>query len=112
MSKFFICEHQTCTEDAYLILVYGCFNDHLEDSLLCNLHYLHWARQAPKAICGKCFYQIEEHQIQMTKKIMMQAATAILKRPIQQQKMKGRLRNLPSSWGALTAPPIKPPRQP
>jgi hypothetical protein len=111
MSKFFICEHQTCTEDAYLILVYGCLNYHLEDSLLCNLHYLNWSRQAPKAICGQCFLKIEEHEIRLTKRITMQRAAKVLNRPIQQQKMKGRLRSLPSAWG-VTSPPIKPPRKP
>jgi hypothetical protein len=111
MSKFFICEHQTCTEDAHLILVYGCLNDHLEDSLLCNLHYLSWSRQSPKAVCGKCFYKIEEHEIRLTQRITMQAATKVLNRPVQQQKTKNRLRSLPTAWG-VTTPPIKPPRNP
>lgn len=101
-SDYIICETDDCNKNAALVIVYGCLEGHLGDTILCATHYAYLVKQLPATVCGDG-HPIDEMTLKVasTSRITMSAARGVLLRPRQQAQMKRRIRGLSGAWNTI-----------
>lgn len=65
------CVSYGCVDDAYYLIVYGCFDAHIREMLLCFEHGEAWAiDQSHRDIaCAQCHQPVEEYEFQWMDKL-------------------------------------------
>lgn len=65
------CVQYTCEEKAYYLIVYGCYDFHIRELLLCWQHGEEWAmKQGDRLIaCAQCHQLIEAYEFTYTENL-------------------------------------------
>jgi hypothetical protein len=57
------CDWWACDADAWYVLIQGCFQQHMKDSVICLEHFKTWLREylARNVDCQQCGDTVEEY---------------------------------------------------
>ena len=76
------CEWWGCNSDAWYVLIHGCFQQHITESVICLEHFKKWVQafKTRDLDCYKCGDSIEEYctlYISVTGQLGMVGGTAV-----------------------------------